>query len=251
MNAKPGHRAARVAVAAIVAVLSTPVLGFSCVPTDTYECRLDLSRLTIVFGSGVNNYQSDGQLNGLDGWVAFDSTFPTLTPVDESGGLRAGFQFVPVLAGQVGGSGWSGTHEAMAFLRFDQLAFVPRPGWRVDAVEFSTRGERGSAGNGSVALGLPGAPVFDGSGFSASGLFAPQTVTWQVWFSALAEYEEGDDGDAVSYGTAWASFSSFRLVAHLSPVPEAPALALWLGGAGLLALARVRRRGFVGRAGRD
>lgn len=221
--------------------------AFSCAPTGGDECRLELSTMTIVFSSGVYSFNGDTQTQGQDayaqGFTTFSGDFPTLTEVDTPHGRRAGFSFAPGMFGQVGGSGFEGYHEAFASFGFNDVQFIARPGYRVDGVTFTVHGARSRVGNGYVALAVPGTPRFHQGQFKASHTFAPATTSFEAYFSAVAQYEEGPNGTAASYGTAAASFSFASLVAHVSPVPEPGTLPLAALGGLALAAALRRRRG--------
>lgn len=221
--------------------------AFSCAPTQSDECRLELSTLTIVFDAGIYNFDGDSQLNGSDGYVVGYTVgagqFPDLDAVDSNGGTRVGFSFDPGMYGQVGGSGFSGDHEAFAYFTFNNLQFIPKPGYRLDGVEFTVAGSFSRVGNGYVALGVPGAVQFNGDQFTGSHLFDTFSLQQQymAYFSANASYEEGEDGTAASYGTASAAFDFASLVAHVSAVPEPQVSALWLlGGLGVAGAVRMR-----------
>lgn len=233
-------------VAGAVALLSAfQAQAFSCAPTDNQECRLELPSLTVLFDSGIYNFDGDSQLSGSDGQVigytAGTGAFPELVPTHTAS--RAGFSFVPTMQAEVGGSGVDGTHEASASFAFSALQFIARPGWRIDAITFEVDGTRYSTGNGSVALNLPGAALATGAqSFTSSGVFAPTTANFAASFGVGADYLEGEDGTAASFGTAGASFTAVRLLAHVSAVPEPSTPALWLlGAAGLGLIARRSR----------
>jgi len=230
---------------ALALIASGSAQAFSCAPTDNQECRLELSKVSIVFDSGVYNFDGDSQFIGSDGYVQGFTVgagqFPDLAPVDANGGLRAGFSFNPGMVGQVGGSGFSGDHEAFASFGFYGLQFIARPGYQVDAVEFSVAGGRTQVGNGYVALNLPGGPQFTGDLFKSQALFAPGTPQFGAYFSANASYEEGEDGIPASYGKASAFFDAVSLVAHVSAIPEPGTAALWLLGGLVVAMAVGKR----------
>jgi len=209
--------------------------AFSCAPSESQECLLELSTLTIVFDSGVYNFNGDSQFNGTDGYVTGYTTgagqFPELAIVDNNGGQRVGFSFLPAMYGQVGGSGFEGYHEASASFTFDALQFIAKPGYRVDAIEFSVSGSRTQVGNGYAALGVPGVPQFTGDQFVATGLYDPINTSFGAGFFVNAFYEQGEDGTAAAYGTASAGFTAASLVVHVSPVPEPSTVVLWIIGA--------------------
>lgn len=226
-----------------VALAGSAHAAFNCTPTGGDECKLQLSHVTLMFDSGVNNYVVDSYLSGEDGYVYAPYDFPDLTPIDDAGGTRAGFTFSPYVYGTVGGSGIDGHHEAWAALEFRDLRFEADEGWRVKWVEFTVEGTRGRVGNGRVMLSTPGNRVFNGDSFVARGRFAPDTSLYQAVFSATARYREGPNGTAKEYGTAYASFDKVSLVAHVQAVPEPATVLMWLGGlAAVASLARVQSR---------
>lgn len=223
--------------AAVALLTSVQAHAFSCAPTDNQACRLELPALTVLFDAGIYNFDGDSQLSGSDGYVVGytvgSGEFPDLTPVSTA--QRAGFSFVPTMLAEVGGSGIDGTHEASASFAFSALQFIAKPGWRIDAIEFEVDGTRRSAGNGTVALNLPGPAVATGAqAFTSRGVFAPGSGNFAASFGVGADYLEGEDGGAASFGTAGASFTEVRLLAQVSAVPEPAALALWLLGAAAL-----------------
>jgi hypothetical protein len=209
--------------------------ALSCGADEGDPCLLELSTVTIVFSQGIYSFDGDSQLIGSDGYVngytAGSGQFPELTSLDTDGGLRAGFSLAPAMVGQVGGSGIEGSHEAFAYFTFSGLQFVAKPGYRIDGVELSASGSRATAGDGYVALLVPGVPIFDGDRFSGSAVLDPFSAqSFSAGFSANAYYEEGDDGTAAAYGTARASIDAASVVVHLSAVPEPASVALWLLG---------------------
>lgn len=220
--------------------------AFNCAPTENNECRLELSTMTIVFDSGIYNFNGDTQTQGEDAYAQGFTTgagdFPDLTAVDLRKGREVGFSFSPQMFAQVGGSGFDGYHEAYALFGFYGLQFIAKPGYQVDAVTFTVAGARARVGNGYVGLAVPGTPRFHNGHFTAHHVFAPTTTDFEAYFIANAQYEEGPGGTAISYGTASASFDFASLVAQVSAVPEPAGLPMAvLGG---LALAwRLRRRG--------
>jgi hypothetical protein len=221
--------------------------AFNCAPTESSECRLELSTMTIVFDSGIYNFNGDTQTQGNDAYAQGFSTgagdFPELTAIDTDNGRQVGFSFAPQMLAQVGGSGFDGYHEAYASFGFYGLQFIARPGWRVDAVRFTVSGSRSRVGNGYVGLAVPGIPHFDNDQFVASHRFAPAAADYEAYFIANAQYQEGPDGTALAYGTAAVSFDFASLVAQVSAVPEpgSAALAL-LGGLALAGRLRGHRR---------
>lgn len=221
--------------------------SFSCAPTEGQECRIELSSVIIVFDSGIYNFNGESQFVGSDGYVYGYTTgsgdFPDLTLIDTNDGQRAGFSFAPQMYGQVGGSGFEGFHEASAYFTFSAMQFIARPGYRVDGVELSASGSRTSAGNGYVALLVPGVPTFNGDQFTGSAVLDPFSAqTFAAGFSANAYYEEGPDGTAAAFGTASAALTAASLIVHVSAVPEPASAPLWLlGGLGLLTAQRARR----------
>lgn len=235
------------ALIALALTASGSAQAFSCAPTGTQECRLELSTVTIVFDSGVLNFDGDSQFNGTDGYVVGytigSGQFPNLDTVDTGGGRRAGFSFNPGMYGQVGGSGFEGSHEAFASFGFTGLQFIAKPGFKVDEVEFTVTGGFTQVGNGHVALQVQGPLQITGDLFSAQSLYAPGTGDYAAWLSASAHYEEGDDGGANAYGTASAFFDSASIVARVSPVPLPGAVLSMLSGLGTLAIVTSRRAG--------
>lgn len=220
------------ALAALAVAASGAAQAFSCAPTGNAECRLELGTVTIVFESGVYNFDGDTQFNGSDGYATGYTVgagqFPELEPLEAHGGLSAGFAFVPGMAAWVGGSGFEGTHEAFVYYSFSAMQFIPRPGYRLDGVELTVTGALTKAGNGYVGLYLPISPVFSGDSFTMRHVYGPETRDFFAGFFATASYMEGDDGTAADYGTASASFSWTSLVAHVSAVPEPGTASLWL-----------------------
>lgn len=221
--------------------------AFSCAPTGGQECRLDLSTATIVFDSGVYSFGGDSQFIGSDGGVsgytAGSGEFPELTVVDTNGGQRVGFSFAPPMAGQVGGSGIAGYHEASANFAFSALQFIPHPGYRIDGIELSISGSRTVVGNGYVALTVPGIPVFTGDEFTGTGVLDPFSAqNFGGGFLASAYYEEGDDGTANQYGTASVAFNAASLIVLVSAVPETGSAGLLALGLGVVGCLVTRRR---------
>ena len=212
-------------------------LAFNCTPTEGEECIFSQGPLVVVFEAGQYSFDGDSQLNGIDGLVggytAGTHEFPDLTPVD-LGGNRYGFEFSTPMFGSVGGSGFSGDHEASANFRFEYLRFEAAPGWRIDSLELGVTGERRAVGVASVALNVPGAFQFTGDAFTTFGILPLESTGFGAGFSAWTTYEEDGDGGAASFGTAYARFDNVRLVAQLSPVPEPATALLWLMGAALL-----------------
>ena len=227
----PRHTLLAIALAA-----SSSAQAFSCAPTGNAECRLELSTITIVFDAGIYNFDGDSQFNGSDGYVQGYTVgagqFPDLTPIDTHGGLHVGFSFAPGMVGVVGGSGFNGTHEAFASFSFNGLQFIAKPGFQVDAVAFSVHGGLTQVGNGHVGLLIPGVPQFVGDQFTARDLYAPGTPQFIAAFSASASYQEGEDGTAVSYGTASAFFDSASIIAQVRAIPlsEPAGWSIWLLG---------------------
>jgi hypothetical protein len=222
--------------------------AFSCAPTEGQECRLELSTVTIVFDSGIYNFNGESQFIGSDGYVTGytvgSGEFPELSVVDTNDGQRAGFSFAPPMSGQVGGSGIAGYHEASASFAFSALQFVARPGYRVDGVELSVSGSRTLVGNGYVALTVPGIPAFVGDQFTGTAILDPFSAqNFAGGFLASTYYEEGDGGTATQYGTASVALTAASLIVHVSAVPEPATTLLWLlGGLGLAAVQRSSRR---------
>lgn len=223
---------------------AAPALAFDCHATEYESCVWDLGTVRVHFDAGIGSFDGDSQINGTDGYVVGytvgTNDFPALTAVDTAGGTQAGFSFAPPMLGVVGGSGFEGEHEAYADFYFAETWFEAAPGWRIDAIVFTVAGAATQAGDGYVYLDVPGAPVFSGQSFVASALRDPTTTYWSASFSAWAPYEEGEVGTAAVFGTAMARFDAVSIVALVSAVPE-PGSA-WLGLAGLVALARRRRR---------
>ncbi|WP_046111834.1 hypothetical protein [Aquincola tertiaricarbonis] len=220
--------------------------AFSCAPTETEDCRLELSTVTVRWDKGIDNFIVDTQFNGSDGYVngyGSSADFPNLTAVDTAGGTRAGFSFLPNMVGQVGGSGINGYHEGSASFLFERMEFIAKSGFKVDAIEFTITGSRSQVGNGYAAIGVPGVPEFTGDSFVATALWTPNQTTFGGSISVSASYQEGEDGTAADYGTAFASLDSVRIVAHVSAIPEpAQAYMLLSGGLVLLAAGRLRSR---------
>lgn len=233
----------------ILACLTAGANAFSCAPTETQECLLELSTVTVRWENGIDNFIVDTQYNGTDGYVygySSSADFPNLTAVDTAGGTRAGFSFVPNMVGQVGGSGINGYHEGSASFLFERMEFIAKSGFRVDAIEFTISGSRSQVGNGFAAIGVPGVPEFTGDSFVATALWTPNQTTFGGSISVSASYQEGEDGTAADYGTAFASFDSVRIVAHVTAVPEPATLFLCIAGLVLLAGACSLRDRFAG-----
>ncbi|WP_157039823.1 hypothetical protein [Aquincola tertiaricarbonis] len=225
----------------VLACLTAGANAFSCAPTETQECRLELSTVTVRWDNGIDNFIVDTQYNGTDGYVygySSSADFPNLTAVDIAGGTRAGFSFVPNMVGQVGGSGINGYHEGSASFLFKRMEFIAKSGFKVDAIEFTITGNRSQVGNGYAAIGVPGVPEFTGDSFVATALWTPNQTTFGGFISVSAFYQEGEDGTAADYGTAFASLDSVRIVAYVSAVPEPAQAYLMLAGALLLVAAR-------------
>ncbi|MCR5864045.1 hypothetical protein [Aquincola sp. J276] len=218
--------------------------AFSCAPTGSSPCEIEFSTATVVFDQGTLNFSSETQFNGTDGSVNgyAPGDFPELTPVDTDGGTRVGFSFTPNMSAQVGGSGFQGFHEATASFTFERLVFAPKAGYQLVGVEFTVTGARGQVGNGQAPIAVPGIPVQNGDTFVASDVWHPFQTTFSASLGANAFYQEGPDGTAAEYGTAFARFDSVRIVAHLAPVPEVGTGALSLLGLLALGSLRVHRR---------
>lgn len=234
--------AATLACATVLSPLAA--LAFNCTPTEGEECIFSQGPFVVVFEAGQYSFDGDSQLNGVDGQVggytAGTFEFPDLTPLD-LGGNWYGFEFTTPMFGSVGGSGFSGDHEASANFRFEYLRFEAAPGWRIDSLELGVTGERRTVGIASVAFNVPGAFQFAGDSFTTSGLLPLESTGFGAGFSAWTTYEEDGDGGAASYGTAYARFDNVRLVAQLNPVPEPATALLWLMGVALLGVCSRRQ----------
>ncbi|MCR5868143.1 PEP-CTERM sorting domain-containing protein [Aquincola sp. J276] len=148
------------------------------------------------------------------------------------------------MSAQVGGSGFEGFHEATASFTFERLVFAPKAGYQLTGVEFTVTGARGQVGNGQAPIAVPGIPVQNGDTFVASDVWHPFQTTFSAFLGANAFYQQGEDGTAAAYGTAFARFDSVSIVAHIAAVPEAATVELFLLGAVALV-------GFVGRRRRS
>lgn len=239
---------ARDLLPALLLAANVGAQAFSCAPTQGEECRLELSTVTIVFDSGVHTFDGDSQFIGSDGYVTGYTTgtgdFPELTLIDIDEGHRAGFAFTPPMYGQVGGSGIEGYHEASAYFNFYGLQFIAKPEYHVDGVELSVAGSRATAGNGYVALAVPGVPIFNGNDFVGSAVLDPfSEQNFGAGFTASTYNEESGDGTAAVYGTACAGLTAASLIVRVSAMPEAPSSLLWLlGSLGLFPVHRARQR---------
>lgn len=71
-------------------------------------------------------------------------------------------------------------------------------------------------------------------------------TTFSAFLDANAFYQQGDDGTAAAYGTAFARFDEVRIVAHIAAVPEASTVLLFAWGALIItAVARARRKSSI------
>lgn len=223
-------------------MLASAAQAFSCAPTGINPCELGLSTAKVIFDQGTLNFFGETQFSGSDGYVTgyVPGDLPELRAIDTAGGTRVGFSFTPNMSAQVGGSGFSGFHEASAAFTFERLVFVPKAGYQLIGVEFTVTGARGQVGNGQAPIAVPGIPVQNGDAFVASDVWHPFQTTFSASLGANAFYQEGEDGTAAAYGTAYARFDTVSIVAHLAPVPEVSTWAMSL--AGLLTLGVVGQR---------
>lgn len=219
---------------AALALSCAPALAFDCAPTEGDECRFTVGALSVAFVDGIYSFDGGSQFNGSDGFVRGYTVgsyeFPDLTPVVEGPG-RVGFTFAPGMEGSVGGSGFTGEHEASAWFAFTHLRFEAAPGWEIYGLEMTITGERRVVGVANVFLNLHATPVFNGDSFVALGSAPADSNGFAASFSAWTVYEEDGEGGAASYGTAYARFDSVTVIALMQPVPEPATWALWLGGA--------------------
>lgn len=225
-------------------LLASGAHAFSCAPTGTAPCEVQFSTATLVLDQGTLNFFGETQFNGSDGSVSgyAPGDFPELTVIDTAGGTRVGFTFTPNMSAQVGGSGFEGFHEATASFAFERLIFAPKAGYQLTGVEFTVTGARGQVGNGQAPIAVPGIPVQNGDTFVASDVWHPFQTTFSAFLGANAFYQEGEDGTAAAYGTAFARFDSVSIVAHIAAVPEAGTSELMLmGGLALAGLVGLRR----------
>lgn len=225
--------------------LASTAHAFSCAPTGSDPCTLELSTATVVFDQGTSNFFGETQASGSDAFVGgyAPGDFPELTAIDTQKGTRVGFSFTPNMYAQVGGSGFQGFHEASASFTFDNLVFAPRAGYYLTGVEFTVKGARGQVGNGQAPIAVPGIPVQDGDNFTSSDVWHPFQKTFTAALAANAFYQEGPDGTAAEYGTAFARFDYVSIVAHIAAVPEPDSTWLLLAGAAALGGFRHRKRG--------
>lgn len=204
-------------------------------------CTLDLGRVTVSFAQGAASYAAVAEVvGGGDGYAYASSDFLGSLQQQHTA-TSDGFSFVPVVYAAVGGSGINGYHEARGFFDFSGLRFEAKPGYRLDALTLTLTGTRSAVGDASATLGLPIGVTVGADGFAGSGPLNPDDPTLHAEFNLGAAYLAGDDGTALSYGTASSAFTSVRFDATVSAVPEPATSGLLLLGLGALAW-RARRR---------
>lgn len=225
------------AVLLACAALASPSQAALVCSDATGQCSIDLSTVTINFDIGLSSFQAYAYADSMD--YGYPGSMPTLNEVDTAG--RAGFTFNPELyANLMGGYGAYGSMGGS--FEFTNLIFTAKSGYQIDSIEFGVAGHRYVSGDAGATLGVPGTPVFNGENFESSALRTSDTTTFGAGFSGYADYEEGPDGTALSFGSSEVGFDSARIVAHVSAVPEPESFALLLAGLPLLALARRRSR---------
>lgn len=212
-------------------MLASAAHGFSCAPIGTARCELEFRTAILVLDQGSQNFSGETQFSGSDGFVSGygPGDFPDLTVIDTAGGTRVGFSFTPNMSAQVGGSGFEGFHEATASFTFERLVFAPKAAYQLTGVEFTVTGARGQVGNGQAPIAVPGIPVQRGDTFVAHDVWHPFQTSFSAFLGASAFYQEGQDGTAAAYGTAFARFDSVSIVAHIAAVPEPTTIELVLG----------------------
>lgn len=247
------HILAGALMAGLLLCASLPVhaapVAQHCRTGDAAPCTLAFGALRANFMQGQYGFDGDSQQSGQDSWVTGYTVgtydFPNLFPLETPG--SHGFWFAPGMAGSVGGSGFSGDHQAEASFEFADLVFVAAPGWKIDSLRMTITGERQSFGDATTNLSLPGLTVeFNGDDFIASGLLPHYIPHYRAGFNLSTSYEEGEDGTAAVYGTARAQIDRVSIQAQMtrltipepaSPILLAAALLAW----GVSARARPRK----------
>ena len=206
-------------------------------------CSIDLGRATAHFSTGAASYFAEMlPVNGSDfSMGAHPSFLPTLEV--REGADADGFVFAPGIYASVGGSGIQGLHEVAANMQFAGLSFTADAGYQIVGVQAVLKGSYVLVDNGYGSLNVPAALQWDGQNFTATLSLDPAEANLSLGFSIAAGYIEGEDGTAISYGTASATFDSLEFLVAVTPVPEPASALLWAGGAaGLAGLGRWRRR---------
>jgi hypothetical protein len=237
------HTSALTRAAAASALIAISGHAAAACDGSSDPCSLDLGRITVDFSQGAASYVAEALvLYGSDAYYGAASGFlPSVQAIH--GADVDGFAFSPQVYASVGGSGINGYHEVHASFEFSDIGFFAKPGYRIDSIDFVVTGSTAWVGDAYASFGLPAAMVFNGNDFSASGSWgAGGSTSFRGEFNVSASYLQGDDGTAISYGTANASFDRVSFTAHVSAVPEPQAAALLWAGLGLLACRR-RPRG--------
>jgi hypothetical protein len=204
-------------------------------------CSIDLGRASAHFGIGAAAYTAEAWLT--DGSDASFSANPQFLPTLQisHGAGQDGFHFLPSISANVGGSGIQGMHEVAGRLQFTSMSFTAAAGYRITGLQAVLTGSYALEGNAFGYLNVPGAIDWTGQNFSATWNLDPAAADVDLSFTIATSYVEGEDGTALAYGRASASFDRLAFVVSVSPVPEPGSAGLLLLGAAALPVL-VRRR---------
>lgn len=227
------------AAATLALLLATPAQA-ACDGSSS-PCSINLGRASAQFAIGAAAYNAEAFLvDGSDASFGFSPQFLPTLQVSHGDG-QDGFSFLPSISAYVGGSGIQGMHSVAAFLRFSQMSFTPAAGYQITGVQAVLTGSYSLTGNAFGTLNVPGAIDWTDQNFSATWALDPAAADVDVSFTIAASYVEGDDGTALSYGAASASFDRLAFRVNVSPVPEPGTAALLLLGAAVLPMVARRR----------
>ncbi len=213
-----------------IQVQAAPI-PLTCISSGSDPCTLKFGALSVNFAQGQYSFDGDSQQSGQDSWVtgytvgtySFPDMYPQETPDSH------GFSFAPAMAGQVGGSGFSGDHQVEAFFELFDVTFQAEPGWAIESLLMTITGKRRFFGDAYANLLLPNLTViFSGEDFSATGYLPQQLPHFRAGFSLWTAYEEDDDGNAAVYGNAAAQLDRVSIQAQMKqltvPEPSSPML---------------------------
>jgi hypothetical protein len=197
-------------------------------------CSIDLGRATANFATGAASYYAEAVLlNGTDAYYGVNPQFLPTVQLTHSAGSD-GFTFQPQMYASVGGSGIQGLFEVAAMLQFTGLTFAAQPGYQITRLQAVVKGSFSLVGNGYGGLSLPGPLQWVDQNFTATVSLDPAAADFQTGFTVAASYVEGEEGTALSYGTASASIDSVAFIVGVSPVPEPDSWAMLAAGGVLL-----------------